>query len=149
MKRLCAILMTVLLSAACANNQPGVRSDRAMQLDIYKAHAGESRNRAVFPRLDGWRSFPGAYIAVRTRAWDYYLLRLEPACASEFRTGSDIRLALKQQTRNSLSRFDRVGFGDQWCQILEIQPLDRKALEAELEQAGFKDAFLRRAPDSR
>lgn len=149
MKRLCTVFGIMLLITACAGlqGQEGAKSERAAQLELYQEHAGEPSNETVFPALDSWRSFPGEYIAVRTRDWRYYLLTLEPACAEQWRVGPDVSLALRQQTTNTLTRLDRVGFGDQWCRILEIQTIDRQALRADLAEEGLEDPFLRKGRD--
>lgn len=149
MKRLCTVFSIMLLTTACAGlqGQDGAKSERAAQLDMYQRHAGEPRNESVFPALDSWRSFPGEYIAVRTKGWQYYLLTLEPACAEQWRVGPDVSLALRKQTTNTLLRLDRVGFGEQRCRILEIQTIDRKALRADLAEEGLEDPFLRKGRD--
>jgi hypothetical protein len=149
MKRLCSVFSIMLLVTACAGllGQEGGKSNRAIQLDMYQKHAGEPGNEAVFPALDSWRSFPGEYIAVRTKDRRYYLLTLEPACAEEWRSGPDMDLAVNQQTRNTLTRFDRVGFGEQQCRILDIQAIDQDGLRSDLAESGLQDPFLRKGRD--
>lgn len=149
MKRLCAVFSIMLLNTACAGGQgqDGVKSERVAQLNMYQKHAGEPRSETIFPALDSWRSFPGEYIAVRTKGWRYYLLTLEPACAEEWRTGPDVGLAVNHHTRNTLTRFDRVSFGEHQCRILDIQTIDRNALRADLAEAGLEDPFLRKGRD--
>jgi hypothetical protein len=106
-------------------------------------HAGDSRDRVVFPQLQGWKLLEGDYIAVRTRADDYYLLRLDPACASDIRFSSSLSLAVRQSSRNVLSRFDRVMAGDLSCRIQEIRPVDAEAVVADLDAQGIREPFVR------
>lgn len=150
MKRVLAVLVALLLAAACAG--PATRDEpptpEEIRLAIYQRHAGESKDGVVFPRVRGWSELPGEYIAVRTVNDKYYLLELELACSESFRFGSDLRIAIEQQTRNTLHRFDEVHIGDRRCRILRIQPLEAEAIDADVREAGVKDFFIARGVDS-
>lgn len=131
-----------LLLTACATDRPDPPRDRATEL--WLEHSGPSRDRVVFPRTEAWTQLDGDWIAVRTQPNDYYLLRLEPACASDIRFSSSLSLAIRQSSRNMLSRFDTVAAGETRCRIQEIRPVARDALAEDLAAAGLDDAFLRR-----
>lgn len=149
MKRLFAVLAVVLFIVGCAGPAPRDEppTPEETRLAVYQRHAGESRDAVVFPRVDGWSELPGEFIAVRTINDKYFLLTLELACSEEFRTGTEIRMAIEQQTRNTLHRFDQVRIGDRRCRIQKIQPLDAEAVYAGMRAAGLDDPFIARGVD--
>ena len=132
--------MTVL--GGCAGNVGG-GSERDIATTVYQEHAGSSRERVVFPGLDGWRQLDGDNIVVRTRFNDYYLLTLEAACASDLMFSSSLNLAIAQQTRNTLSRFDTVSAGDSACRVQYIREVDHRAVAAALEEREINEPFIR------
>ncbi|MCA1780493.1 MAG: DUF6491 family protein, partial [Xanthomonadaceae bacterium] len=89
------------------------------------------------------RTLADGDIVVRTRADDYYLLRLEPACANDLRFSSSVALAIAQQTRNRLSRFDSVRAGDSSCRIQTIRKIDPRAVLEELKAREIVEPFIR------
>ena len=97
----------------------------------------------MFPGLDGWRQLSGDNIVVRTRFNDYFLLTLEAACASDLIFSSSLNLAIAQQTRNTLSRFDTVSAGDSRCRVQYIREVDHQAVAAALEERGIDESFIR------
>ena len=137
-----AVLLLVLLLAACATDDVPTERERATSL--WEKHAGPSQERIVFPRAEAWKQLGGPWVAVRTQPDDFYLLRLDPACADQLRFGSGVALAIEQRTRNMLARFDTVLIEGMRCRIQEIRPVDRDALAADLESAGLDHAFLGR-----
>lgn len=145
MKRMIG-LFAVAIVAGCAAPGPQDEAPTPEQtrLAVYQRHAGESRDSVVFPRVDGWSELLGEYIAVRTTNDKYFLLTLELACSEEFRIGSEIRIAIEQQTRNTLHRFDEVHIGDRRCRIQKIQALDAEAVYAGMQAAGLEDPFIAR-----
>lgn len=146
MKRFLAVVAAMLLIAGCAGTGPRDEGPTPEQtrLAVYQRHAGESRDSVVFPRVDGWSALPGEFIAVRTSNDKYFLLTLELACSEGFRVGPDIRIAIEQDTRNTLHRFDQVQIGDQRCRIQEIRPLDAEAIHADMAEVGIEDPFIAR-----
>jgi hypothetical protein len=149
MKRVLAVLAVVVLGAGCAG--PASRDEpptpEETRLAVYQRHAGDSRDEVVFPRVDGWSDLLGEYMAVRTVDDRYFLLTMELACSEDFRVGPDVRIAIEQDTRNTLHRFDQVRIGDRRCRIQQIQPLDAEAIHANLASAGLQDHFIARRVD--
>lgn len=146
MKRIPAVVAAMLLAAGCAGPAPRDEGPTPEQtrLAVYQRHAGESRDSVVFPRVDGWSALPGEFIAVRTVNDKYFLLTLELACSEDFRVGPDIRIAIEQDTANTLHRFDQVLIGDRRCRIQQIRPLDAEAIHADMNEVGVDDPFIAR-----
>lgn len=132
-----------LLGGCAANGGAGIGSERDIVTTVYQEHAGTSRERVVFPGLDGWRQLDGDNIVVRTRFNDYFLLTLEAACASDLMFSSSLNLAIAQQTRNTLSRFDTVSAGDSACRVQYIREVDHRAVAAALEERDINEPFIR------
>ncbi|MGK7297161.1 MAG: DUF6491 family protein [Candidatus Wenzhouxiangella sp. M2_3B_020] len=139
MRSISAFVLGLLLTACATDDVP---TERERATSLWQEHAGASEERIVFPRLEAWKQLGGPWLAVRTQPNDFYLLRLDPACADQLRFGSGVALSIRPQTRNMLSRFDTVLIEDMRCRIQEIRPVDRDALAAELESAGLEHAFL-------
>jgi len=135
------MLGTLALLAGCATSSESQSGDPVTA--AWTEHAGSSRDRVVFPQLQSWKQLDDDWIAVRTRADDYFLLRLEPACASELRFSSSLSLAIHQSSRNMLSRFDRVLVGDRSCRIQEIRPVDAGAVVEDLAGQDIREPFVR------
>jgi len=131
--------------AGCATHDgsSGGNSELEIISQAYREHAGPSRSRVVFPQVESWRSLAYGDIVVRTRADDYYLLTLEPACANDLRFSSSVRLAIAQQTRNTLSRFDTIRAGDSSCRIQTIREIDPRAVLEALEARDIREPFIR------
>lgn len=146
MKATITAITIALLSTACA--APETRDEaptpEQTRLAVYQRHAGEPRDSVVFPRVDGWSALPGEFIAVRTSNDKYFLLTLELACSEDFRVGPDIRIAIEQDTPNTLHRFDQVRIGDGRCRIQRIRPLDAEAIHAAMADVGLEDHFIAR-----
>lgn len=149
MKSVIAVLAAIVLVAGCAGpaTQDKPPTPEETRLAVYQRHAGESRDEVVFPRVDGWSDLLGEYIAVRTLDDRYFLLTMELACSEEFRVGPNVRIAIEQDTRNTLHRFDEVRIGDRQCRIQQIQPLDAEAIHASMASAGLEDHFIARSVD--
>lgn len=139
-----AFALTIIFSAlgGCAANGGG-GSERDTVTTVYQEHAGASRERVVFPALDGWRQLDDDNLVVRSRFNDYYLLTLEAACASDLMFSSSLNLAIAQQTRNTLSRFDTVSAGDSRCRVQYIREVDHRAVAEELGDRGIEEPFIR------
>lgn len=138
----------LVLAAGCASIGGGSGSGSGggnfdSATTAYRDHAGSSRDRVVFPGVEAWRRLEGDDIVVRTRLNDYFLLTLEPACASDLAFGGSLRLAIRQQSRNTLSRFDTVSAGDSACRIQYIREVDHQAVAAALEEKGIDEPFIR------
>lgn len=149
MKRVPAVFLAMAIGAGCAGPSPRDEppTPEETRLAVYQRHAGESRDEVVFPRVDGWSDLPGEYIAVRTVDDRYFLLTLELACSEAFRVGPDMRIAIEQDTRNTLHRFDQVRMGDRRCRIQQIRPLDAESIHADMASAGLQDPFIARGVD--
>lgn len=149
MNRLIALLTATLLIAGCAGSEPRDEppTPEETRLAVYQRHAGEPRDSVVFPRVDGWSELPAEFIAVRTIDDKYFLLTLELACSEAFRDQAALQIAIEQDTRNTLHRFDQVRIGDQRCRIQQIQPLDAEAIHAAMDSTGIADPFIARGVD--
>jgi hypothetical protein len=134
-------LGALALLSACASTPDTESADPVTA--AWTEHAGSSRDRVVFPQLQAWKPLEDDWIAVRTRADDYFLLRLESACASDLRFSSSLSLAIRQSSRNVLSRFDRVLVGDRSCRIQEIRPVDVDAVVEDLAGQDIREPFVR------
>ena len=137
------VIFAALVGGCAASGGADGGSERDLVTSVYEQHAGPSRERVVFPRLDGWRQLSGDDIVVRTRFNDYFLLTLESACGNDLLFGSSLRLAIIQKTRNRLSRFDTVSAGDSRCRIQYIREVDHQAVAAALEERGINEPFIR------
>jgi len=137
------IVSAAVLGACAAGGGVGGGSERDVVTTVYQEHAGSSRERVVFPSLNGWRQLEGDNIVVRTRFNDYYLLTLEAACASDLMFGGSLNLAIAQQSRNTLSRFDTVSAGDSACRIQYIRDVDHEAVADELRERDIAEPFIR------
>ena len=139
-----AVIVSAAVLGGCAGTGgAGGGSERDIVTTVYQEHAGSSRERVVFPALDGWRQLDGDNIVVRTRFNDYFLLTLEAACASDLMFSSSLNLAIAQQTRNTLSRFDTVSAGDSSCRIQYIREVDHQAVAEELAERDIDEPFIR------
>lgn len=149
MKSVLSVLAAIVLVAGCAGPAPRDEppTPEETRLAVYQRHAGESRDEVVFPRVDGWSDVLREYIAVRTADDRYFLLTLELGCSEGFRVGPDMRIAIEQDTRNTLHRFDEVRIGDRRCRIQQIQPLDAEAIHGDMASAGLQDPFIARGVD--
>jgi len=142
MKLVVALLTAMLLIGGCA--APAPRDEPPTPEETRLAI---SRDSVVFPRVDGWSQLPREFIAVRTIDDRFFLLTLELACSEAFRIGSEIAIAVEQQTRNTLHRFDELRIGDRNCRIQTIQPLDADGIHAAMQAAGLEDHFIARGVD--
>ncbi|MGK7297160.1 MAG: DUF6491 family protein [Candidatus Wenzhouxiangella sp. M2_3B_020] len=141
MTRMIVLAALAALLAGCATGTgPSTRENAT---GLWQDHAGPSRDRVVFPRAEAWKQLDGDWVAVRTRANDYFMLRLDPVCSTDLRFGTGMRLAIAQDTRNTLSRFDTVYTSDARCRIQEIRPVDHRALKTELQARGIEHSFIR------
>jgi len=147
MNRNPAIVCVALLAVACAGGAPIGPSPRDTVTTVYQAHAGSSRERVVFPGIEAWRELSGDNLVVRTRFNDYFLLTLEAACASDLTISSSTRIAIEQQMRNTLSRFDVARAGDSRCRIQYIREVDHRAVAQALTERGIDEAFIRSGRD--
>ena len=138
---LAATATTTALSAAAAEpSDPASREQE--KLALYRAHAQPpvDRFRYLGRRLDGWEALGDAALAIWTRPNEAYLLELDGSCSDlEFAQG----VGLTWQGDTVYARFDKViprVKGNPHvipCRILEIRPLDEKALkDAEREASG-------------
>lgn len=147
MKRLAPIIilfLVILFLAGCAaSGGAGGDSELDVVTSAYREHAGSSQDRVVFPGLRAWRDLARDDIVVRTRLNDYFLLTLEPACASDLAFDSSLQLAIRQQSRNTLSRFDTLRAGDTACRIQYIREVDHQAVAAALEDMDIDEPFIR------
>lgn len=142
------LISIVVLCAGCASNGGSARGGELNAItNAYQENAGVSRERVVFPEAEAWRELAGDDIVVRTRFNDYFLLTLEAACASDLTFGSSLRLAVEQNSRNTLSRFDRVRAGNSSCRIQYIREVDHRAAAEELAARGIEEPFIRRQRD--
>lgn len=149
MKRVLTLFSIAWLIAGCAAPAPRDEppTPHETRLAVYQRHAGEPRDEVVFPRVDGWSELPKEFIAVRTVDDRYFLLTLELACSDAFRFGSDLAIAIEQETRNTLHRFDRIQIGGRRCRIEKIQPLDAEAIHGAMANTGINDPFIARGVD--
>jgi hypothetical protein len=136
-------VVTIVGGCASSGGGTGGGSERDIVTTAYQENAGSSRERVVFPGLDGWRTLSGDNIVVRTRFNDYFLLTLEPACASDLTFSSSLNLAIAQRTRNTLSRFDTVSAGDSACRIQYIREVDHRAVAEDLQRRDIEESFIR------
>jgi len=142
MNRLAAIIV-LLLAGCAASGGAGGNSELDRITSVYREHAGSSQERVVFPGVRGWRDLAGDDIVVRTRFNDYFLLTLEPACASDPLFDGSLRLSIQQQSRNVLLRRDLVRAGEAACRIQYIRKVDHQAVAAELTDNGIDEHFIR------
>lgn len=145
MKIIVLLLIAVSGLTGCATQagKSPMLAERAQLLEIYQKHAGDNQSSVVFPRVRDWASVGDTYIALRTAGDRYYLVNLGPACADDLRRAGVIDIALEQETRNTLSVFDKVHIDNQRCSIQSIHKLDHQAIRAELEEKGLSTAFIR------
>lgn len=139
--RTIGLLALTTLVAGCATDAGPRPLESATEL--WLKHAGPSRDRVVFRQARAWKQLEDDWVAVRTLANDYFMLRLTPACSTDLRFGTDIRLAIAQETRNTLSRLDTVYTSDARCSIQEIRPVDHEPLKEELKASALEHAFIR------
>lgn len=147
MRNLALIGILIVFTGCAATGGSGSGGELAVITAAYEQHAGSSRERVVFRGLEAWRDLRGDYIVVRTRYNDYFLLTLEAACASDLTFNSSLELAIAQQTRNSLSRFDTVSAGDSACRIQYIRQVDHQAVAEELRAREIEEHFIRLSRD--
>lgn len=138
-----ALIVSAALLGGCAATGGAGGGERDIVTTVYQEHAGSSRERVVFPGIDGFRQLEGDNLVVRTRFNDYFLLTLEAACASDLMFGSSLNLAIAQQTRNTLSRFDTVSAGDSSCRIQYIREVDHRAVAEDLREREIEEPFIR------
>jgi len=142
MKGLAPIII-LLLAGCAASGGAGGDSELDRITAVYREHAGSSQDSVVFPGVRGWRDLAEDDIAVRTRFNDYFLLTLEPACASDPLFDSSLSLSIQQQSRNALLRLDVVRAGETACRIQYIRKIDHQAVAAELQEMGIAEPFIR------
>lgn len=132
MKRMSLLLGLILALGACAS-MSGLTD--AQRLEIYQANAGEPVDSfRFFGRLSGWAPVGDSALAVWTRPNEAYLLDLAGPCQDlDFAPA----ISLTNFAGQVSARFDEVivrgggsGIGRIPCRILEIRPLDVKAVDA-------------------
>jgi len=144
MKTIITGISLMFFLGACATADKGTRSAERDELrKAYQDHAGESRSETVSRRVDAWFSLGREWLVLRSRDRQYYLITVDVACADDLRFGSTPRLATEQQSRNILTRHDRILMNERRCRINSIQKVDHKALAADLEEKGISHGFLR------
>lgn len=134
--------LTAFVLTGCAGGPVGP-SPRDALTSVYQAHAGSSRERVVFPGLESWRPLSGDNLVVRTRFNDYFLLTLEAVCANDLTISAGTRIAIEQQLRNTLSRFDVVRAGDSRCRVQYIREVDHRAVAEALAEREISEPFIR------
>jgi len=140
---LSVFLILPFLVVACAGTAASERrAEREQISEAYERHASGSRDQTVYPAVDRWFALDEK-LAVRTRDHKYFVVELGPVCAAELRFGTVNRIELDQQTRNRLTRQDRIILGERRCTITGIQRVDAQALREDLDERGIEHPFLR------
>jgi hypothetical protein len=125
MKRLIPIL--VLVAAALVAGCAGVPRREGALLDEYLPFAGPPVSEFHFFRpIDGWAVVGRYQLVLWTTPWEAYLITVNSPCEQLWWT---TRLEITS-TANTVSHFESVLLKDhERCPILEIRPLDLKALK--------------------
>jgi|GEM_PF-3200193 len=143
--KLAVLIVMILTLSACAGSDSGSdqRSDRQRIAQAYDRHMHGSRDATVYPAVREWYYLGNDRLAVRTSNYRYFMLEVSPACGNELSWGSNARITTEQQTRNRLTRQDKLKIGNRECRITGLWRLDYKALREELDDAGITHRFLR------
>ncbi|MCP1728360.1 hypothetical protein J2T60_002360 [Natronospira proteinivora] len=136
------VLLPFVVMACAGSPASERRAERESIAEIYERHATGSRDQTVYPAVDRWFSLDEKLV-VRTRDDKYFLVEVSPVCANELHFASVPRISLDQQSRNRLTRQDRIIMGEQSCRITGIWRVDHEAARAELDEEGIEHAFLR------
>lgn len=132
MRRTMALLVAVLLVAACATTSQ--RLTPAERLEWYRAHAGEPvRSIHVHGRLWGWRSLGDSALTIWTRSNQGYLVELFGRCPDlAFAT----TLGLTSRTSRVSAGFDSIVVqrsgvpgSRMTCRIDTIRPLNTRVVK--------------------
>jgi len=124
------MILAVLLLAGCASTGPAQRE--AAALARFEAAAGEPVTHFRFFRLQGFTVLGEQSLAVWTGPRQAWLLRVDAPC-NELRWAP--KIGLSSGFGQVSARFDRVLAGRDRCRIIEIRPIDTRALRAETAQA--------------
>jgi hypothetical protein len=126
------VLLTTVITAACAGQSPRERDAEAYEL--YRDFAGAPIDEFTYlGRYDGWRFLGKNVLAVQTGINEAYLLRVQGPC-SDLQFADTIGLT---STGNTVRRgLDAVQVRGTRCPIREIRPVNY----AELRKARREDA---------
>ncbi len=124
--RLVPVLALGLLLAGCSASNTRAERD-AQRLDDLRSVAGEPVRDFRYTRLQGWNTFGDTSVLVETSQRQGWLLSVDESCI-------DLPFAhaigLSSGPGNIVSTFDYVTVGRDRCRILEIRPVDLRALRA-------------------
>lgn len=123
MKSLLSLLVLALLLAGC-----GIpRRPEGAALNEYLQFAGPPVDQVRFFRLDSWEVVGRYQLVIYVTPWEAYLTTVAAPCEQ---LGWVNRLGVTS-TVGTLSKFESVVMRDnQHCPILELRPVDVKALKA-------------------
>lgn len=131
MNRMLLSVVAMVGLAACSHMPRQSDADRAA---LYASHAGEPvRNFRFFGRLSGWTPLGDSALAVWTRPGEAWLLDLSGPCPD---LGYATAISVTSHMSQVSARFDDViplGAGTSAvqipCRIVQIRPVDTKALK--------------------
>ncbi len=126
MLRASLLLGLSLLIGACASNPQ--RQERLF--DIYDRHAGPETTQVRYSNLRGWRPIDNDALALDVGGNRHYLVEVTSECSWALRNA--VRIGVRSEVRNTLTRFDRIIVDREVCRITRIRPYDLAAVEAEL-----------------
>jgi len=118
----CAAALAVAAGGAWADTRQTEDENRAR----FEQYAGKPVDGFTMWQMYQWQLLGPDRLAVWTGVNDVYMLRVETPCIN-LENAKAVQITSKMSHRVSV-KLDFVNFGSQQCQILEIRPIDYKAM---------------------
>ena len=124
--------MAMVLALVAGVAQADTREYEKQQLALFQQYAGEPVEQFPMFELWEWQVVSPTQVVLWSTIKDAYLVRVDKACNNLLWTHA---LSVTQEMQQKVTqKFDFVVFRDQRCKILEIRPVDYRAML----RAGYK-----------
>jgi hypothetical protein len=120
------IVLAAALTAVCATAFADTPATEQANLDRFQKYAGAPVENFTMWRMYKWQGLGAETVAVWTGVNDVYMLKVGLPC---IRLQDARAISVTSKMSHQVNRrLDFVNFGTQQCQILEIRPVDYKAM---------------------
>ena len=120
------IVLAATLSALCASVFADTPATEQANLERFQQYAGTPVENFTMWKMYKWQGLGPETVAVWTGVNDVYMLKVGLPC-TRLQDARAIVVTSKMSHQVN-RRMDFVNFGTQQCQILEIRPIDYKAM---------------------
>jgi len=120
------IVLAAALTALCASAFADTPATEQANLERFQRYAGAPVENFTMWKMYKWQGLGAETVAVWTGINDVYMLKVGLPC-TRLQDAKAIVVTSKMSHQVN-RRMDFVNFGTQQCQILEIRPVDYKAM---------------------